>query len=112
VQHQHRRDDRQLRRQLWTWGLGFMAFVTKSYRADPSQRKKFRRLLAWWVASRVAMLGRRARGGDARPAALVLAELAGGAVGVCGEYGRSRRRIERLRRARSLHGSLAVGGTG
>jgi glycosyltransferase involved in cell wall biosynthesis len=110
VLHQHRRDHELLRRQLWTWGLGLMAFVAKSYRAEPSQRPKFRRLLAWWLATRAAMLARRARGGDAPPVDLVLAELAGGAVGLCGEYGRSRRRVERARRARSPGPSLARGG--
>ena len=98
VLHQHRREYQRLRHQLWTWGLGFMAFVAKSYRAEPSQRAKFRRLITWWVGRGVAMLVRRVRGGDAPPADLVLAELAGGAVGLCGEYRRSLRRVERLRR--------------
>jgi GT2 family glycosyltransferase len=110
VLHQHRREYDRLRHQLWTWGLGHMAFVAKSYRAEPSQRRRFRRLLAWWVASRGAMLVRRARGADAPPMDLVLAELAGGVVGLCGEYGRSRRRVERLRGARSMRPSLASGG--
>ena len=52
VLHQHRREYARLRHQLWTWGLGFMAFVAKSYRAEPSQRGKFRRLLAWWARTR------------------------------------------------------------
>jgi glycosyltransferase involved in cell wall biosynthesis len=112
VLHQHRREYGRLRHQLWTWGLGLMAFVAKSYRAEPSQRRRFRRLLAWWVASRGAMLVRRARGGDAPPLDLVLAELAGGIVGLCGEYGRSRRRVERLRGAGPVRPSLAGGGIG
>jgi GT2 family glycosyltransferase len=113
VLHQHRREYDGLRHQLWTWGLGLMAFVAKSYRAEPSQRPRFRRLLAWWVASRGAMLVRRARGGgDARPVDLVLAELAGGVVGLCGEYGRSRRRVERLRGAAAIRPSLASRGAG
>jgi GT2 family glycosyltransferase len=113
VLHQHRREYDGLRHQLWTWGLGLMAFVAKSYRAEPSQRPRFRRLLAWWVASRGAMLVRRARGGgDARPIDLVLAELAGGVVGLCGQYGRSRRRVERLRGAAAMRPSLASRGAG
>jgi GT2 family glycosyltransferase len=112
VLHQHRGAYDGLRHQLWTWGLGCMAFVAKSYRAEPSQRPRFRRLLAWWVASRGAMLVRRARGGDAPPVDLVLAELAGGVVGLCGGYGRSRRRVERLRGAAAMRPSLASGGAG
>ena len=99
VLHEHRRAYERLRHQLWTWGLGFMAFVAKSYRAEPSQRAKFRRLIVWWAARAAAMLARRIRGGDAPPVDLVLAELAGGARGLCGEYRRSRRRIERMQQA-------------
>lgn len=101
VLHQHRREYARLRYQLWTWGLGLMAFVAKSYRAEPAQRPKFRRLIRWWIVRALTMLVRRARGGPAPPADLVLAELAGGAVGLCGEYGRSRRRVDRMRRALS-----------
>ena len=112
VLHQHRRESHQLRRQLWTWGLGLMAFVAKSYVADPSQRPKFRRLLVWWVGRGARMLVRRARGRDAPPVDLVLAELAGGVVGLCGEYGRSRRRVERLRRASGIGDALVRGDAG
>lgn len=112
VLHQHRREYARLRHQLWTWGLGFMAFVAKSYRADPSQRPKFRRLLAWWVVRNAGMLVRRSCGGDAPPPDLVLAEVAGGIVGLCGEYGRSRRHVERLRRPPALADPLASGGVG
>ena len=45
VFHQHRRQHRALRFQMWTWGLGFMAFVTKSYRSDPAQRPLLRRVV-------------------------------------------------------------------
>jgi glycosyltransferase involved in cell wall biosynthesis len=112
VLHQHRREYGQLRHQLWTWGLGFMAFVGKSYVADPSQRAKFRRLLVWWLGRGARMLVQRARGDDAPPVGLVLAELAGGVIGLCGEYGRSRRRVARLRRASVLGGALVRGGAG
>src|SRR5262249_47259358 len=106
VLHQHRRSHEQLRRQLWTWGLGFMAFFAKSYRADPTQRGKFRQLLAWWFASKARQLAGRVLGRDAPPVDLILAELAGAAVGLCGEYGRSCRRVERLRRAPAPGGVL------
>ncbi len=110
VLHQHRRTHEQLRRQLWTWGLGFMAFVGKSYRADPTQRAKFRQLLAWWLVSKARQLAGRALGRDAPPVDLTLAELGGAAVGLCGEYGRSCRRVEQLRRAPATGGLLASGG--
>jgi hypothetical protein len=97
VLHEHRRTHERLRHQMWTWGLGFMAFVAKSYSAEPAQRAKFRRLVSWWVARAAGLLVRRMRGGAAPPLDLVLAELAGGVRGICGEYGRSRRRVERLR---------------
>jgi GT2 family glycosyltransferase len=48
VFHQHRREIEALRRQYRrSWGLGFMAFVTKCYRTDPLQRPKLRRLLSF-----------------------------------------------------------------
>ena len=97
VLHEHRRTHERLRHQMWTWGLGFMAFVAKSYSAEPAQRAKFRRLVRWWVARAAGLLARRMHGGAAPPLDLVLAELAGGVRGICGEYGRSRRRVERLR---------------
>ncbi len=112
VRHQHRREYERLRYQLWTWGLGLMAFVAKSYAADPSQRAKFRRLLVWWVGRAARMLADRARGRSAPPVDLVLAELAGGVAGLCGEYGRSRRRLDRRRRFAPPDAALARGGAG
>src|SRR5262249_4476216 len=110
VLHQHRRTHEELRHQLWTWGLGFMAFFAKSYRADPTQRGKFRDLLAWWLVWKARQLGGRMIGREAPSIDLILAELAGAAVGLCGEYRRSCRRIERLRRAPAPRGVLASGG--
>src|SRR4029453_3711949 len=112
VLHEHRRDYGRLRPQLWTWGLGFMAFVGKSYAAEPSQRAKFRRLVMWWLGRAGRLLALRVAGRVAPPADLVLAELAGGVVGICGEYGRSRRRLERLRRSAAPGAVLARGGAG
>ena len=100
VFHHHRREYRNLRRQMWTWGLGAMAYITKSWRAEPEQRPKIRRWVLWWLVYQtgklfVPLLGRSAK---RWPWDMVLAEIAGGVVGLCGEYDRSLRRVERLRR--------------
>lgn len=93
VFHRHRREYAELRHQMWTWGLGFMAFVAKSYRADPEQRPKFRRLIARWFRHRTWHSVLCAVGRNDRPAGLALAQLAGGVVGLLGEYRRSQRRV-------------------
>ena len=98
VFHRHRREYAALRRQYWSWGEGFMAFVAKTYRADPPQRPKLRRLIRWWFADQLASLRRSVRRQAVLTPGLVLAELAGGVVGLTGTYGRSHRRVERLRR--------------
>jgi GT2 family glycosyltransferase len=98
VFHRHRREYRALRRQYWSWGEGFMAFVAKTYRTDPPQRPKLRRLVRWWFADQLGTLRRSLRRRGPLTPGLVLAELAGGVVGLTGTYGRSNRRIEKLRR--------------
>jgi glycosyltransferase involved in cell wall biosynthesis len=98
VFHKHRREHRALRRQYWSWGEGFMAFVEKTYRADPAQRSKLRRLVGWWLGDQLGTLRRSLRGRDPLPPGLVMAELIGGVVGLTGSYTRSRRRVEGLRR--------------
>jgi GT2 family glycosyltransferase len=100
VFHRHRREFEALRRQYWSWGEGFMAFVAKTYRSDPPQRPKLRRLVRWWFADQLGNLKRSVRRQAPLTPGLALAELAGGIVGLTGTYARSRRRIERLRRAR------------
>src|SRR5260370_3191400 len=50
VYHQHRREYSKLRHQVWTWGLGSMAFVSKSWRTDPTQRPKIRRWILWCLS--------------------------------------------------------------
>lgn len=98
VFHRHRREYAELRRQYWSWGEGFMAFVAKTYRADPPQRPKLRRLVRWWFADQLASLRRSLRRRTVLTPGLVLAELAGGVVGLTGTYGRSHRRVEKLRK--------------
>jgi len=96
VFHEHRRGYYELRRQMWTWGLGFMAFVTKSYRTDPAYRPRFRRLVVRWFGRRVWQIVLASTGRIHRPIGLAAAQLAGGVVGLLGEYSRSKRRVRRL----------------
>ncbi len=98
VYHQHRQEYEKLRRQYWTWGLGFMAFVTKSYQSDLAQRSQFRRLVQWWFKDQGKQLIKSLMGRHSLPSEMVLAELWGGMVGLLGEYGRSQQRIEQIRR--------------
>jgi hypothetical protein len=85
---------------MWTWGLGSMAFLTKSWRADPGARSKLRHWVLWWASYQFSKIllpflrkNRRRWQWD-----LVLAEIGGGIAGLCGAYDRSLARIERLRR--------------
>jgi GT2 family glycosyltransferase len=100
VYHQHRREYRKLRHQMWTWGLGTMAYVNKSWRHDREERPKIRRWVFWWLCYQLSKIfvpflrRNRARW----PWDLVAAEVLGGIVGLCGEYDRSIARVERLRR--------------
>lgn len=98
VYHQHRRTDEELRRQMWTWGLGMMAFVTKSFRLDRPMRPKFMLLIAVWLRYMVRLLLLTIVGRSPHPwkTDLAAAELAGGIVGLCGEYRRSVRRISAI----------------
>jgi len=98
VFHEHRRDEAALQRQYYTWGLGLMAYVDKHRRADIAYRDRFRRLIRWWFHDQFDRLRSSLRGRHPLPARMVLAEILGGIVGLLGEYGRSRRRIERIRK--------------
>ncbi|MBD2501626.1 glycosyltransferase family 2 protein [Anabaena azotica] len=98
IYHQHRREYEKLHRQYWTWGLGFMAFVMKAYQTDPPQRSKLRSLILWWVKDQLKQLRDSLRGKHPLPANMILAEMWGGVVGFFGEYPRSIKRIETIRR--------------
>ena len=98
VFHQHRREKEKLRRQYWTWGLGFTAFVVKSYQSDPPQRSKLRRLVWWWLKYQLDRLKNSLRGQYVLPPAMILAELWGGIVGIFGEYPRSLKRSDLIRK--------------
>lgn len=94
VFHQHRKTLKELRRQYYTWGLGLMAYAGKHLRPDSSRRELFTRLVRWWFRDMLRQVKEALRGRHVLPISMLLAELAGGMVGWCGEYGRSCRRIE------------------
>ena len=103
VFHQHRRDMAALRRQYErSWGLGFMCYLTKCLKTDPERRINLVRLTLWWFSNHlgglIAHLANRARHREHVPPSLLAGELWGGVVGLLGGYGRSQRRVERLRR--------------
>lgn len=97
VFHKHRREHAVLRRQLWTWGTGFMSFLDKTYRADPAGRPKIALLVAWWFPQQVKEVARSVRGRSPLSPDLALAQLAGGVVGLAGSYERSRHRSAAIR---------------
>jgi GT2 family glycosyltransferase len=101
VRHKHRREHEVLRRQYYTWGTGFMAFVSK-WRAvvGPEDRATVDRLLRWWfLRYQPKELARGVLGRKGMTVDLALAELVGGVVGLAGEYRRSQRRVARIARA-------------
>jgi glycosyltransferase involved in cell wall biosynthesis len=100
VFHQHRRELEKLRRQYWSWGLGFMAFVVKSYRTDKEMRKRFRGLVYWWFRYQFRNLAKALLGRGKMPPRFVAAEIVGGLQGLFGEYDRSRRRTMNYRENR------------
>lgn len=98
VFHRHRRTYEQLRRQYGrSWGKGMMAFISKSYRYDVDQRQNLRRLVRWWFGYYLSELYASLRGKHVLPPDLLAVQLWGGVVGLAGAYGRSVRRVQRIR---------------
>jgi glycosyltransferase involved in cell wall biosynthesis len=98
VYHQHRRGRAELRHQMWTWGLSIMAFMTKCYLREPANRSTIREWIGWWFRYTLRKMTIVYRGQPGRrPPDLVLAEMLGAIVGLCGEYQRSWRRVARRR---------------
>ena len=98
VFHEHRRTLQALRRQYRSWGLCEMTFIEKSSKKDPSQSIKFRILKRQWFKFQVRYLIKSLRGRYVLPPDMVAAELWGGIVGLLGEYSRSQKRIEKIKR--------------
>ena len=100
VFHEHRADLDALRRQYHSWGTGFMAFRGKTYRTDPSQRAKIRGVIRWWIRYQARQIRDGVRTPGALPPGMVAAEIRGGVRGIAGEYRRSQRRVESIRRSK------------
>ncbi|MDK4716521.1 glycosyltransferase [Rhizobium sp. CNPSo 4039] len=101
VYHEHRETIPQLRRQYWTWGLGMMAFLVKSYRTDSVMRARHRAMVRWWFFDQLKALARAARRLRGHELRFGIAELWGGIYGLAGEYDRSRARIRSIRERNS-----------
>jgi glycosyltransferase involved in cell wall biosynthesis len=99
VYHRHRRDYRGLRRQMWTWGLGYMAFTGKTYASDHANRFKLRVATLGSLAffTRLAALSPLGRLKHDWTFGLAVWELAGALKGIAGEYGRSKKRIAAIK---------------
>lgn len=97
VFHEHRETMSQLRHQYWTWGLGFMSFLVKSWRSDPQLRSRQFAMIVWWLENRFRHMGVALIRRDWQELRFSMAEFTGGIVGLCGEYDRSRRRIAAIR---------------
>ena len=98
VFHEHRASESALRRQYYTWGLGFMAFVEKNYRNDPDQRRKFRRTINWWIRDEIRQMGEAVCRKHVLPLSMIFSEFSGGIAGLFGEYSRSLKRVSALRK--------------
>jgi GT2 family glycosyltransferase len=101
VYHEHRESLAQLRRQYWTWGLGFMSFLTKSRRSDAALKSKQDAIIRWWLLDKLSALAGAACRLRVRETGFVLAELWGGIVGMAGEYDRSLTRVRKIREQES-----------
>jgi glycosyltransferase involved in cell wall biosynthesis len=97
VRHEHRRDLQALRRQYWSWGLGFMAFLSKCRQTDPALKARQRHMTRWWMDDQLRQLAKSTLGRHPFPPSFVLAELWGGLCGLAGGYRRSRQHVARLR---------------
>ncbi len=92
VRHKHRTSHAELRRQYYTWGTGFLAFLAKCW-SRTEDRRAIVRMLAWWLHYELRLLAKGALDREGMTVDLAAAELLGGVIGFRGEYGRSRHRV-------------------
>jgi glycosyltransferase involved in cell wall biosynthesis len=97
VYHEHRETIAQLRRQYWSWGLGMMAFLVKSWRTDRELRSRHRAMVRWWLIDQAKGIARAVRRLSLRELQFGLAELWGGICGLVGGYDRSHARVRAIR---------------
>lgn len=96
VFHQHRQTMKKLRHQYWTWGLSVMAFASKAHSMDVPLRSRWRKLMAGWFRKHLQELALAMFGCHVLPTRFLFWELCGGIVGLCGEYGRSKQRVQQI----------------
>lgn len=108
VFHQHRQELAKLRRQYWSWGLGFMAFVVKSYQTDLAKRSELRHLIRWWFKYQYRQAKNSFKGKNPLPISMVLAELWGGMMGLFGGYQRSLQRIESIKAKSTVNLNMVI----
>lgn len=106
VWHEHRETLAQLRRQYWSWGLGFLAYLGKCRGELSIDRERLTSMTRWWFRHQLLSLAGALVSGRARRAYFVGAELWGGVQGYLGEYGRS---VERSRRIRERFATAPSG---
>jgi glycosyltransferase involved in cell wall biosynthesis len=99
VYHEHRETWPELRRQYWSWGLGLMAFLTKSRRHDPTLGGRHTAMIRWWFLDQLKTFRKSAFKGDRKRAQIALDELRGGIEGLFGGYDRSVSRVKAIREA-------------
>ena len=100
VYHDHRHTRPELRRQMYHWSLAFITFLTKHMSNEPARRGDVLRImLAWFLRKSAGALASLVAPNWYRwRLDLALAELAGGFRALLGEYSRSKRRVQRIRR--------------
>ena len=96
VCHEHRDDHRGLRRQYWSWGTGYLAFLGKCWRL-PEDRPTVVAVARWWLRYEVKLFVKAVLGREGMTVDLAAAELLGGVVGAAGGYGRSEARVAAIR---------------
>jgi glycosyltransferase involved in cell wall biosynthesis len=99
VFHEHRETLAQLKRQYWTWGLGFMAYLTKCRRTDRELAGRQAAIVWWWALDRLAAIARAGLRGRRVELGFAWAEFVGGIQGLLGEYDRSLARSQAIREA-------------
>ena len=98
VYHRHRRDYKGLRRQMWTWGQGYLAFAAKTHQTDAANRFRVRMaaLGSFVFFARMAIGSALGRWKHEWTFDLAAWEIAGAIQGLAGEYRRSQRRIHAI----------------